>query len=1212
MKSARLVGLIGLVGLVGFSGPFFVHAFIGPSAGQTPGSGGGLFNVDANRNIGFGTATSTPTNTFDATSTDTGTTAHGYVFLVASTSNPGIGIKSLTGLGGAGPTMYLWSVRPFGNLQLFRESGAPENLPGLVVFDITRFGNVGIATRATSTARLNVDGNVQASGSFLGSVSGAVGAGNVSSGVFGSLQGNGNFAFPASLAIGTTTTTGLPTNGLFVVGDVGIGTVNPGGTAPNTYNHIANETNELEVRARLDGRDSGVFVRDFDGTPGLDLWQDGSTGNTYIDSRYAGNDLTGTIFRTKTSGTPVTNMVLLGNGRTGVGTTTPEAVFHSVTTASGSNDTGNAGIFQSTGGAGIVTIRSSALGNFAALYGSLGTDIVGAIDFRPTVGDISFWTNNVGGSTWTERARIVNSTGFVGIATTTPSDELTVFGDIRISKSGSALIFPDGTSQTTAGTGVTAWTKNGADVYLTTASDSVGIGVTSPSAKLDISTNSGTSGVRVGTASVYSYGATFLVGSSTDINFNSRAYLSNSTNNFGIATTTPAEKLSVVGGGIFYGATGNISAGVYYDRSNSSYYLDPGANEQASSLVVAGSVGIATTSPNPSARFNIVQGGDYNAGVVAAIIENGGASNRATVRLRTTNDNPSEFAYDVNSALRWMWSTRGSSEGYKLNLYNQGGSPSYTSVSGPVLSILQDGNVGIGTSTPARRLTVAGSVEVSAGDIIFSTNNRYLFLSGSGVLNIGDAGDDINIAGGGIYAKANAGNVGIGTSTPANKFDVYDAGDGRTAFSVSDASDYRLLVNTGANDGIDFYKGTSLKFNTDSGGLNFWAGYAIAGINDYLTFKDHTSRNYGFDFQTYDGASYSSKIRVLNSGFVGIATTTPSDELTVFGDIRISKSGSALIFPDGTTQTTSAVGGGGYWALSGNNLYPTSTAYKAVIGGTVATSSLSVIGDATLYGASGNISAGVYYDRTNTAYYLDPGANENAYSLTVAGSVGIGTTGPGRTLDARGSIVLADADVSANSYYGASGDNGIIATTGTGNSALALFNTNASFANSVLEVGAVRTSNSAYWLLRAWQGNGSTSGFGTQVFGIRGDGNVGIATTTPNHKLAIDGAYYSKMVQRGNVSGSVTIDWNSGNTQHLILTGNITTLTLNNGQSGGRYTLVIKQGGTGGYEITWPASTRFSGPNPSLSNAVGDTDYVGFIYNGVDAIYDGVAVNLGF
>jgi len=197
-----------------------------------------------------------------------------------------------------------------------------------------------------------------------------------------------------------------------------------------------------------------------------------------------------------------------------------------------------------------------------------------------------------------------------------------------------------------------------------------------------------------------------------------------------------------------------------------------------------------------------------------------------------------------------------------------------------------------------------------------------------------------------------------------------------------------------------------------------------------------------------------------------------------------------------------------YWSLSGVNLYPTSTTYKVAIGSAAATSSLSVVGDGTFYGASGNISAGVYYDRTNTAYYLDPGANENAYSLTVAG-------------------------------------------------------------------------------------------------------NVGIATTTPGHALTIAGAYYSKMVELGNRSGNVTIDWNSGNTQHMVLTGNATT-SFTNGKSGGRYTLVIKQDGTGARTMTWPSSVRWSGPAPALSTAANATDYIGFIYNGVDAKYDGVAINTGF
>ncbi len=672
--------------------------------------------------------------------------------------------------------------------------------------------------------------------------------------------------------------------------------------------------------------------------------------------------------------------------------------------------------------------------------------------------------------------------------------------------------------------------------FLATNQGNVGIGTTNPGYKLDVNgaiNASSTGGLCIAGDCKTSWTQVAAQGywalSGNNLYPTSTAYKAV------IGGTVATSSLSVIGDATLYGASGNISAGVYYDRTNTAYYLDPGANENAYSLTVAGSVGIGTTSPG--AKLSVT--GDVRIGNVD------GESGYAVLWRGRSDLGIDEDNYSL---------VMSAPEGVRINL---------------------DSNAnGTGTNFEIGR------------DVATKTGGTVLFT-----------------------VRESDGSVGIGTTSPGELLDVNGGivvrGTGGTNRGIRrDNAAWSTDIMGGASSTDGAFISVSGK---DRGGTGL-GGYisALIGGSNIST----TSTNSYFSLSRTNTGGTAELLRVTQGGNLGIATTTPAYPLTVNGVIASVSGG--FRFPDGTTQTTSAVGGGGYWALSGNNLYPTSTAYKAVIGGTVATSSLSVIGDATLYGASGNISAGVYYDRTNTAYYLDPGANENAYSLTVAGSVGIGTTGPGRTLDARGSIVLADADVSANSYYGASGDNGIIATTGTGNSALALFNTNASFANSVLEVGAVRTSNSAYWLLRAWQGNGSTSGFGTQVFGIRGDGNVGIATTTPNHKLAIDGAYYSKMVQRGNVSGSVTIDWNSGNTQHLILTGNITTLTLNNGQSGGRYTLVIKQGGTGGYEITWPASTRFSGPNPSLSNAVGDTDYVGFIYNGVDAIYDGVAVNLGF
>src|SRR3989338_5257229 len=91
------------------------HAFIGPT--QPAGTGGGLFAVDASMNIGFGTTAPTPSSTLNTTSTESGSSAHGHVFIVASTTNPGIGVRNQT----SGNT-YTWSARNFGNLQLYRES----------------------------------------------------------------------------------------------------------------------------------------------------------------------------------------------------------------------------------------------------------------------------------------------------------------------------------------------------------------------------------------------------------------------------------------------------------------------------------------------------------------------------------------------------------------------------------------------------------------------------------------------------------------------------------------------------------------------------------------------------------------------------------------------------------------------------------------------------------------------------------------------------------------------------------------------------------------------------------------------------------------------------------------------------------------------------------------------------------------------------------
>jgi hypothetical protein len=116
--------------------------------------------------------------------------------------------------------------------------------------------------------------------------------------------------------------------------------------------------------------------------------------------------------------------------------------------------------------------------------------------------------------------------------------------------------------------------------------------------------------------------------------------------------------------------------------------------------------------------------------------------------------------------------------------------------------------------------------------------------------------------------------------------------------------------------------------------------------------------------------------------------------------------------------------------------------------------------------------------------------------------------------------------------------------------------------------------------------------------------------------VTMGGQYGSDIYTIANcTTGSATINWNNGITQHITLDNNCT-LTFSNGLSGRKYTLIVKQDTTGSRTITWPSGAggaRWSGNvAPTLTAAASKTDYIGFVYNSVDSRYDGVAERLNF
>lgn len=108
-------------------------------------------------------------------------------------------------------------------------------------------------------------------------------------------------------------------------------------------------------------------------------------------------------------------------------------------------------------------------------------------------GYMSFWTKGSGDPAKLERMRITEI-GNVGIGTTTPTERLTVAGVIYSTTGG--IKFPDGTVQTTAAI-PSGWTDSGTTVSLTTATDNLGIGTSSPSAKTHINNTANQPGLRI-------------------------------------------------------------------------------------------------------------------------------------------------------------------------------------------------------------------------------------------------------------------------------------------------------------------------------------------------------------------------------------------------------------------------------------------------------------------------------------------------------------------------------------------------------------------------------------------------------------------------------------------------------------------------------------------------------------------------------------------
>ena len=367
--------------------------------------------------------------------------------------------------------------------------------------------------------------------------------------------------------------------------------------------------------------------------------------------------------------------------------------------------------------------------------------------------DGSFTYNE--GVTGAERFRIT-AAGNVGIGTTTPAFKLDVAGEIRSSSGG--FRFPDGTVQTTAavsgGGGSSPWLLSGTSIYYN--GGNVGIGTQSPGSKLDVlgTIRAGSANTNIGNLQIYGStysgfwreGADYSLltdGTSTLLNapvgsgnlyFRSgnvdRMVLHGSSGNLGIGTATPAStlqlggntatitlgaqateagpyKITVVGSssntpstkGTAHGRNLVVEAGTSDDFANvtgGDLYLRPGiprapATQYGNVLLAdqGGNVGIGTASP--TAKLQVV-------GQIRATDSSGNG-------LRTFDDGTSTYFMALTST----------DMGRNLTVKSQNLFFHTGTTYSEKMRIDQNGNVGIGTSSPTSKLDVAGEIRAGGG-----------------------------------------------------------------------------------------------------------------------------------------------------------------------------------------------------------------------------------------------------------------------------------------------------------------------------------------------------------------------------------------------------------------------------------------------------------------------------------------------------------------
>ena len=369
----------------------------------------------------------------------------------------------------------------------------------------------------------------------------------------------------------------------------------------------------------------------------------------------------------------------------------------------------------------------------------------------------------------------------------------------------------------------------------------------------------------------------------------------------------------------------------------------------------------------------------------------------------------------------------------QLDLYDSSTINSVRLLSSGV-SYLNGGNVGIGTTSPDVELEVEGTIKASThGDGLVlgspTTPKHKLGVYGNNDLLFKAPNNTVTMV---ITAGAK---IGIGTTSPQQLLDIA---------ATSTAPVLRLSRNQ--NIGGTSWAGESL------GDIEFYTNDpstpAVFGKISVIGGSDSGTPNAGYPdghmvFYTkgQQGGALSEKLRITDTGKVGIGTTSPTSELEVNGSIEAIGNNAALHLKDSNDDSTKVI----FDNLNGNSRI-------------------------RYYG--GNFS------------FLDQGSTETLTIADSTGNVGIGTTTPSEKLHIDGNLKFI-------------GSRSIGTTDGSDDLSVV--------PERFLNLGTQASDKVYIGRPTSWVGGQVVLQAGAANTMVVTDNKVGIGTTSPSEKLHISG-----------------------------------------------------------------------------------------------------------